>query len=151
MRKFLNILFIFCFGFFSPFGQWGAFAQNPLVKMWDKRFGGTSNEWLSSFVQTNDGGYIIGGTTYSGIGGDKTQASRGGLDYWMIKFCDTSSYLPIASLLASNPLCPGSSTDFINHSTYANGDYNVIATDANGCEVEAAIFNVLAGEFTCLK
>ncbi|MEO8085865.1 MAG: T9SS type A sorting domain-containing protein [Bacteroidota bacterium] len=25
----------------------------------------------------------------------------------------------------------------------ANGDYNVIATDSNGCEVEAAIFNVL--------
>jgi PKD repeat protein len=26
----------------------------------------------------------------------------------------------------------------------ASGDYNVVATDANGCEVEAAIFNVIA-------
>jgi hypothetical protein len=27
----------------------------------------------------------------------------------------------------------------------ASGDYNVVATDSNGCEVEAAVFNVLAG------
>ncbi len=27
----------------------------------------------------------------------------------------------------------------------ASGDYNVVATDGNGCEVEAAIFNVIAG------
>jgi hypothetical protein len=27
----------------------------------------------------------------------------------------------------------------------ASGDYNVIATDSNGCEVEAAIYNVIAG------
>jgi PKD repeat protein len=26
-----------------------------------------------------------------------------------------------------------------------SGDYNVVATDANGCEVEAAVFNVVAG------
>src|SRR6185295_18457450 len=34
-------------------------------------------------------------------------------------------------------------TDFFYLAT-ANGDYNVVATDSNGCEVEAAIFNVLA-------
>ncbi len=28
-----------------------------------------------------------------------------------------------------------------------SGDYNVVATDANGCEVEAAIFDVVAGQF----
>ena len=27
----------------------------------------------------------------------------------------------------------------------ASGDYNVVATDANGCEVEAAVFDVIAG------
>ena len=27
----------------------------------------------------------------------------------------------------------------------ASGDYNVVATDVNGCEVEAAVFNVVAG------
>ena len=32
-------------------------------------------------------------------------------------------------------------TDYFYVAT-ANGDYNVVATDANGCEVEAAIFNI---------
>ncbi|HEX5152506.1 MAG TPA: T9SS type A sorting domain-containing protein [Parafilimonas sp.] len=55
------------------------------VKQWDKRFGGDTTDYLFSVRQTFDGGYILGGITYSGISGDKTQASRGGYDYWMIK------------------------------------------------------------------
>lgn len=33
-------------------------------------------------------------------------------------------------------------TDYF-YTAMSNGDYNVVATDSNGCEVEAAIFNVL--------
>jgi hypothetical protein len=44
----------------------------------------------------------------------------------------------------------GTSTEIINGATdffylaASSGDYNLIATDSNGCEVEAAIFNVIA-------
>jgi len=63
-----------------------SFAQNPLVKQWDYRFGGTSSEPLVvSLLQTSDGGYILGGSSVSGIGGDKTQASWGDWDYWIVK------------------------------------------------------------------
>ncbi len=55
------------------------------VKQWDKRFGGSDLDNLYSLQQTTDGGYILGGASYSGIGGDKTQASRGGNDYWIVK------------------------------------------------------------------
>ncbi len=58
------------------------------VKQWDKRFGGPQDDWAYSIVQTTDGGYIIGGTSASGAGGDKSQANRGPLntmDYWIIK------------------------------------------------------------------
>ena len=58
-------------------------AQPP--KQWDKRFGGTSNEALHSLQQTADGGYILGGESNSGISGDKTEDSRGGSDYWVVK------------------------------------------------------------------
>ena len=91
-------------------------------KQWDKTIHtdcGLTDDELALVIQTNECCFVIAGFTWAGIGGDKTQASRGGLDYWMIKFCDTSSYLPIASLLASNPLCSGSCTGFINQSTYA--------------------------------
>ncbi|HYV95355.1 MAG TPA: T9SS type A sorting domain-containing protein [Chitinophagales bacterium] len=55
------------------------------VKQWDKRFGGTNVEGLASVEQTSDGGYILGGLSSSGIGGDKTDSSWGGSDYWIVK------------------------------------------------------------------
>ncbi|QHT70248.1 T9SS type A sorting domain-containing protein [Rhodocytophaga rosea] len=36
-------------------------------------------------LQTSDGGYLLAGRSDSGIGGDKSQASQGGTDYWMVK------------------------------------------------------------------
>ncbi len=55
------------------------------IKQWDKRFGGAGNEVLNSVEQTSDGGYILGGNSDSGVGGDKTQPSRGAVDYWIVK------------------------------------------------------------------
>ncbi|MEO8086379.1 MAG: T9SS type A sorting domain-containing protein [Bacteroidota bacterium] len=62
-----------------------ASAQNPLVKMWDSRFGGDSSDYLTCFQQTTDRGYILGGWSNSGVSGDKTQAVWGGYDYWIVK------------------------------------------------------------------
>src|SRR5436190_20925164 len=62
-----------------------SFAQNPLVKQWDYRYGGTALEWLSSIQQTIDGGYILGGYSLSDSSGDKTQPSWGDYDYWIVK------------------------------------------------------------------
>ncbi len=55
------------------------------LKLWDARFGGTSVDQLTCLQQTKDGGYILGGISFSGIGGDKTQASQGSSDYWIVK------------------------------------------------------------------
>lgn len=54
-------------------------------KRWDKRYGGNSVEHLYSAWQTSDGGYILGGDSHSGLNGDKSQASRGDYDFWMVK------------------------------------------------------------------
>lgn len=54
-------------------------------KLWDKRYGGTKDDYFSSIEQTNDGGYILGGISISDIDGDKTQPSLGLFDYWIIK------------------------------------------------------------------
>ena len=58
-------------------------------KMWDKRFGGTGGDFLTSLQQTADGGFMLGGSSVSGISGDKTQANwdTTGLtqDYWVVK------------------------------------------------------------------
>lgn len=60
------------------------------LKQWDKDFGGTSPDVLYSIQQTRDGGYIFGGRTFSGSGGDKTETSRDTAtlwpgDYWIVK------------------------------------------------------------------
>lgn len=54
-------------------------------KLWDKRFGGTLGEYFWVIEQTLDNGFILGGSTASGISGDKTQPNRGNLDYWIVK------------------------------------------------------------------
>jgi hypothetical protein len=53
--------------------------------LWDKRYGGTGDDALTSICQTKDGGYIIGGISSSGASGDRTQPSWGGYDYWIVK------------------------------------------------------------------
>ncbi len=55
------------------------------IKQWDARFGGTSVDQLTCLQQTRDGGYILGGISFSGIGGDKTQPSQGSSDFWIVK------------------------------------------------------------------
>ena len=75
--------------FFFLFSILPGSAQNPLVKQWDARFGGNWRDELYAFTQTNDGGYILGGWSYSGVGGDRTQpnwdTANTNADYWVVK------------------------------------------------------------------
>ncbi len=54
-------------------------------KQWDKTIGGSDDDYLYSLQQTADGGYILGGNSYSNISGDKSQNSKGSSDYWAVK------------------------------------------------------------------
>ncbi len=79
--KNLNTLIILAFAFSFSI----ATAQTAPGKQWDVRFGGSGEDLLYSLQQTADGGYILGGYSTSGISGDKTQASQGLSDYWIVK------------------------------------------------------------------
>ena len=46
-------------------------------KVWDRTFGGTSEDWANSIIQTDDGGYAVAGWTKS-MGAGKT-------DVWIVK------------------------------------------------------------------
>ncbi|HNL06927.1 MAG TPA: hypothetical protein PKH93_05085, partial [Chitinophagales bacterium] len=52
---------------------------------WQNTIGGSGYEQLEAIQQTTDGGYILGGASSSGISGDKTEASKGSSDYWVVK------------------------------------------------------------------
>ena len=53
---------------------------------WDNTIGGLADDAANSIVQTFDGGYVVAGYSGSGISGDKTEASNGGNDFWIVKF-----------------------------------------------------------------
>ncbi|HEX8349386.1 MAG TPA: T9SS type A sorting domain-containing protein [Hymenobacter sp.] len=58
-------------------------------KAWDRTLGGAAVEYCLAVQPTRDGGYVLGGLSNSGVGGDKTQASQGDYDYWTIKLGGT--------------------------------------------------------------
>lgn len=60
---------------------------------WDKTLGGDGYEQLPSVVQTSDGGYLVGGTSFSNVSGQKTENSRGGDDYWIVKLDGSGNVL----------------------------------------------------------
>jgi len=53
-----------------------SFAQPPDT-LWTRRYGGANNDAASCVQQTSDGGYILGGWTYS--------FGAGGEDFWLVK------------------------------------------------------------------
>jgi gliding motility-associated-like protein len=55
------------------------------VYEWDRTLGGNAKDILHSAIQTTDGGFLVAGTSESGTSGKKTEASRGGSDYWLVK------------------------------------------------------------------
>jgi outer membrane murein-binding lipoprotein Lpp len=52
---------------------------------WQKNFGGSGSDFLQSMDLTRDGGFILAGTSNSGIDFDKTEETRGNDDFWILK------------------------------------------------------------------
>ncbi|AZA99974.1 T9SS C-terminal target domain-containing protein [Chryseobacterium joostei] len=51
----------------------------------EKYFSGNNHDYLSATVTTQDGGFLLAGTSYSGKGLDKKDDSKGGSDVWLIR------------------------------------------------------------------
>ncbi|QNJ97149.1 T9SS type A sorting domain-containing protein [Constantimarinum furrinae] len=58
---------------------------------WQNTIGGSGDDYASVVQQTLDGGYIVLAGSDSNISGDKTENSRGGLDFWILKLNSSGS------------------------------------------------------------
>jgi len=118
--------------------------------IWQKGFGGTSNELLLTMTSTSDGGALVGGLSNSGISGNKTSGTNGDYDYWVMKIDasgnkiwdktfggNQSDYLKAITVTSdggavlggfSNSGISGSKTA----SDYSGGDYWVVKIDGDG-------------------
>ncbi|WP_415326312.1 T9SS type A sorting domain-containing protein [Chryseobacterium sp. MMS23-Vi53] len=54
-------------------------------EVWEKYFSGQNHDFLSATVATQEGGFLISGTSYSGKSLDKKEESKGGSDIWLIR------------------------------------------------------------------
>jgi hypothetical protein len=54
-------------------------------EVWEKYFSGKNHDFLSATVNTQEGGFLLAGTSYSGKGLDKKEESKGGSDIWLIR------------------------------------------------------------------
>lgn len=53
--------------------------------VWEKFYSGNRHDYLASTVSTQEGGFLLAGTSYSTEGLDKKEKSFGGSDIWIIK------------------------------------------------------------------
>jgi uncharacterized repeat protein (TIGR02543 family) len=54
-------------------------------KVWDDLIGGSSTDYFESIIETNDGGYVVAGTSYSSTSGDITDTNNGSSDGLILK------------------------------------------------------------------
>ncbi|HEX8328115.1 MAG TPA: T9SS type A sorting domain-containing protein [Hymenobacter sp.] len=55
------------------------------TKLWDRRYGGTNDDFLTGVCPAPNGGYVLAGWSRSGASADKTQPSQGRDDYWLVR------------------------------------------------------------------
>jgi hypothetical protein len=135
-----------------------AASESPPTIQWQRSFGGTGDEWLYALQKTPDDGYIIGGTSDSGVSGNKTSVNYGGNDYWVIKldadgnkewedaFGGSGSDVLNAILPTSDGgyLLGGNSASGVSgnktSTNWGSSDYWVVKLDASGHKVWEASF-----------
>jgi len=145
----MRVFLLFLLG--TVIGAFSLFAQNaPVRKVWDKTFGGKKTDLLNTVIPTSYGGYLLGGTSLSDKGGDKSEQSKGENDYWIVntdkngtkiwdKVYGGNGYEDIYSILSTVDsgylLCGGSRSSKSGDKTdYDRGgsDFWIVKIDANG-------------------
>lgn len=114
-------------------------------KVWDKTLGGNSYDWCSPFALTNDGGVIVGGFSLSNISGEKTENSRGGSDYWLVKLDGVGNIQWDKTI--------GGSADEWCHGLYqsAGGDYVIGGSSISGISGEKTAYNRGGADYWVVK
>jgi hypothetical protein len=120
------------------------------LKQWEAAYGGEDNEYLYWAEPTSDGGFLLVGESESGITGNKTNASIGLYDGWVVKVDSDGAkqwervlggtnqdYLSFAvpTTDGGHLLCGASLSGATGNKTspnYGNNDWWLVKLDADG-------------------
>ena len=59
--------------------------------LWQRTYGGSEREALLTMIGDPEGGYLLGGSSESGVGGDKSEPLRGLDDWWLVHISPTGN------------------------------------------------------------
>jgi formylglycine-generating enzyme required for sulfatase activity len=93
------------------------------TKLWDAAFGGPAYDYLAAIEPANDSGYLLGGGSQSGVGGNKSSPSFGDHDYWLVKIDGKGTILWDKSFGGDGPDY-GSALQAANDGGYLLGSYS---------------------------
>src|SRR5688572_32397547 len=82
MKK--SLLFVLVPAWFVAMSVLGQTSAPPVIE-WQRSFGGTNSEDARCVRMMGDGGFVVGGTSASLPGGNKTSVSFGSYDYWLVR------------------------------------------------------------------
>ncbi|GEN76928.1 T9SS type A sorting domain-containing protein [Chryseobacterium hagamense] len=120
-------------------------------QVWEKYFSGKNHDMLSATVNTQEGGFLMAGTSYSGKGLDKKDESKGGSDFWLIRLNEYGDEIwqkTIGSVADEEARAVIQTTDFgfyvagnIQNSDkgYGSKDVLVVRLDKNGKEISQLV------------
>jgi hypothetical protein len=123
-------------------------------KIWEKTFGGSGDDTFTVLRPTADGGYILGGYSYSGVSGNKTSTNFGLSDYWIIKLDNNGekvwektfgggaqdSLFSVQQTKDGGYILAGQSASAVsgnrtNAHTYSFPDFWLVKLDSNGIKI----------------
>jgi hypothetical protein len=70
---------------FGGYDFWVVKLGSDGTLQWDQSLGGDSDDFLSVIRESGDGGYVLGGSSYSDISGSKTAPAYGFFDFWVAR------------------------------------------------------------------
>jgi len=120
-------------------------------QVWEKYLSGQNHDYLAASVSTQEGGFFISGTTFSGKGLDKKDDSKGGSDIWLIRLNEfgdeiwqktlgTASDEEARAVVQTTDLGFFVAGNILNSSKgYGSKDAWVIRLDKNGKELSQLI------------
>ena len=118
-------------------------ADGNLV--WQNSIGGSSSDDLSVIRQTIDGGYILGGTSYSGLSGEKTEASYGVTDFWIIKLD------ALGNIVWQNTIGGSSSDDLTSLFEMPDGSFVIGGSSGSGISGEKTVAGFGSYDYWVIK
>jgi len=121
-------------------------------EVWEKYISGNNHDYLSASIATQEGGFLLAGTSYSGKGLDKKEDSKGGSDIWLIRLNEfgdelwqktlgTSSDEEARSVIQTTDLGFFVAGNIQNSAKgYGSKDVLIVKLDKDGKELSQSIF-----------